>query len=74
MKESQKLADELSSGYRCPPDAGPAWRSAAEMGMDMSLIESNLQMTPWERICQNDSVLSFVRMLQEASPYHGESG
>jgi hypothetical protein len=67
MIDSQTIA-ELNAGYRCPPDAGPAWRAAAEMGMDMSLIESNLEKTPWDRIVQNDSVLSFVRMLQKPSP------
>jgi hypothetical protein len=72
---TQQLAEELSAGYRCPPDAGPAWRAAAEMGMDMSLIESNLEMSPWERILQNDSVLAFVRMLQKGNPHlNGEPG
>lgn len=63
-----ELAAELSAGYRCPPDAGPAWREAVRMGMDMSLIESNLEMTPWERLLQNDSFLQFVEELRQGNP------
>jgi hypothetical protein len=59
---------ELNAGYKCPQDAGPAWRRAYEMGMDMSLIESNLRMTPWERLLQNDSALHLVRVLQRSNP------
>ena len=38
---------ELNEAYKCPPDAGPAWRAACEMGIDMSLIECNLELTPF---------------------------
>jgi hypothetical protein len=63
-----ELAAELSAGYQCPADAGPAWREAVRMGMDMSLIESNLEMTPWERLLQNDSFLQFVEEIRKGNP------
>lgn len=59
---------ELNAGYKCPPDAGPAWRAACEMGMDMSLIECNLEMTPWERLLQNDSALNLIAILRQGQP------
>jgi hypothetical protein len=59
---------ELNAGYKCPPDAGPAWRKACEMGMDMSLIECNLEMTPWERLLQNDNALNFIEQLRQGKP------
>jgi hypothetical protein len=59
---------ELNAGYRCPADAGPAWREAVRMGMDMSLIDCNLEMSPWDRLLQNDSVLAFVHQLQRSNP------
>jgi hypothetical protein len=69
------LIAELNAGYKCPPDAGPAWRKACEMGMDMSLIECNLEMTPWERLLQNDRMLGLIRLLQQSNPLlNGESG
>jgi hypothetical protein len=67
------LIAELNARYTCPADAGPAWRKACEMGMDMSLVERNLTMTPWERLRQNDEFLALVRMVQASNPVpHGE--
>ena len=43
-----------SREYVCPPDAGPAWRSAYEAGFDMAEIEDNLKLTPAERLQKND--------------------
>jgi hypothetical protein len=54
--------------------AGPAWRAAAQDGMDMSLIELNLAKTPWERLADHQRSLNLVRMLQNAKPApHGRS-
>ena len=55
-----------AAGYICPPDAGPAWRAAAEMGIDMSLIEIALTKTPWERMQDHDEALAFAMQLQRA--------
>ena len=62
------LIEELNRGYLCPPDAGPAWRAAHESGLDMSLIEENLRLTPWERLLANDRALALVRMVEQATP------
>lgn len=37
-----------------------------ETGIDLSLIEENLRLTPWERMQANDDVLNLGEMLQEA--------
>ena len=63
-----KILAQMQGHYECPPDAGPAWRAAMEMGMDMSLLEHNLRLTPWERLLQNESALALVEALQSARP------
>ena len=35
-------------------------------GIDLSLIEENLKLTPWERILANDDAVNFGHMLREA--------
>lgn len=35
-------------------------------GIDLSLIEENLKLTPWERIQANDDAVNFGKMLREA--------
>lgn len=59
---------ELNAGYQCPADAGPAWRRACEMGMDMSLVECNLELSPWDRLLQNESALRLIAMLRAGKP------
>ena len=34
---------QMNGKYVMPPDAGPAWRAAAEYGFDMSLVEDALR-------------------------------
>jgi hypothetical protein len=62
------LIEELNRGYICPPEAGPAWRAAHDSGLDMSLIEESLMLTPWERLLANDRALALVRMVEQATP------
>lgn len=64
----EALIEELNRGYICPPDAGPAWRAACEAGIDMSLLEDNLNLTPWERMLANDRALALVRVIENAKP------
>jgi len=64
---SGDLAAKLNAGYVCPPEAGPAWRQAIAEGVDMSLIEHNLSMNPWERLGEHDEALQFAHMLQQAA-------
>jgi hypothetical protein len=65
--QSGNLVAALNAGYACPSDAGRAWRQAIEEGMDMSLIERNLAMSPWERLLGHDEALRFVRLLHQAA-------
>jgi hypothetical protein len=57
---------QMNGEYVMPPDAGPAWRAAAAEGVDMSLIEENLKLSPWERLLANDRALVLVRAVQQA--------
>jgi len=45
---------------------GPAWRAAVAEGLDMSLVESSLKKTPWERLVEHDEALEFAEMLRKA--------
>ena len=60
--------EQINGKYKMPEDAGPAWREAVRMGMDMTLIECNLDLTPWERLLQNDRVLGFVQEMRRLNP------
>jgi hypothetical protein len=59
---------QMNGEYLMPPDAGPAWREAYAAGIDMSLIEENLERSPWERLLANDSALALVRTVEKAKP------
>ena len=37
---------QINGSYACPPDAGPEWLAAQKAGIDMSLIEHMLELTP----------------------------
>ena len=50
----------------CPASAGPAWRAASAAGIDMGLLEQSLQLTPWERLRENDRALGLMLALEEA--------
>ena len=44
-----------------------AWEAVAAMGIDMSLIELSLSLTPDQRVYQHDCALRTVLMLQDAA-------
>jgi hypothetical protein len=50
----------LNRGYVCPPGAGPAWRAACDYGLDMSLVEDALGMTPEQRLEEHQHALNLV--------------
>ena len=54
-----------------PPDAGPAWREAFAAGVDMSLIEASLALTPEQRLAEHQQVIDFSLEVQAAGPSHG---
>jgi hypothetical protein len=54
-----------------PADAGPAWRAAHEAGLDMSLIEEFLKLTPEQRLAEHQQVIDFLESVRDAGPSHG---
>jgi hypothetical protein len=62
---------QINGEYVVPPDAGPAWRAAHAAGIDMSLIESALKLTPEQRLAEHQQVINFLLEVQEAGHSHG---
>jgi hypothetical protein len=71
MYDDETLA-RINGKYVPPADAGPAWRAAVEAGIDMSLVEMNLELTPWERLVNNDRALALIDALQSSRPAEDE--
>ena len=69
MIDAATLA-QMNGEYVMPPDAGPAWRAAAEYGFDMSLIEDALQRTPEQRLELHQHALDMILELKEAGEHH----
>jgi hypothetical protein len=69
MIDEETLA-QMNGKYVMPPDAGPAWRAAADYGFDMSLIEEALRMTPEQRIEQHQHALDLVLEVMAAGERH----
>ena len=65
MYDEETLA-QINGKYACPPDAGPAWRAAAAAGIDMSLIEHALTLSPEQRLAEHQQVIDFLSTLQGA--------
>jgi len=63
MIDSETLA-QMNGQYVCPPDAGPAWRVAMAAGIDMSLIEHALSLTPEQRLAEHQQVVNFLLTLK----------
>jgi hypothetical protein len=61
---------QMNGEYAMPPDAGPAWRAAAEYGFDMSLVEDAMRMTPEQRLEQHQRALDSILELKEAGEHH----
>jgi len=57
----------MSDSHKSEPSRPrTAWEEAEAEGMDMSLVESNLRRTVWERMVTHDRALSFALELREA--------
>jgi len=69
MIDAATLA-QMNGEYVMPPDAGPAWRAAAEYGFDMSLVEDALRLTPEERLEQHQRALDLVLEVKDAGERH----
>jgi len=61
---------QMNGEYVMPPDAGPAWRAAAEYGFDMSLVEDAMRMTPEQRLERHQHALDMILELKEAGERH----
>jgi hypothetical protein len=59
MLDEETIA-QINGQYRCPPEAGPAWRAASNAGIDMSLIEHTLSLTPEERLAEHQQLLDWL--------------
>jgi len=62
--------DQINGKYTLPADAGPAWRAAHAAGVDMTLIEASLAMTPEERLAEHQQVIDFLLQVQAAGKAH----
>ena len=69
MIDEETLA-QMNGKYVCPPDAGPEWRAAMRAGIDMSLIEHTLELTPEQRLSQHQSALDFALSIYGAGLKH----
>lgn len=58
---------QINGAYICPSDAGPAWRAACDYGLDMSLVEEMLRLTPEERLAAHQRALDMILALKENS-------
>lgn len=68
MDVSETMPPELERFWRT--DDGMTARERAEAyGIDLSLLDDNLRVTPAERMRRNDSALEFVRTLQAAKEH-----
>ncbi len=70
MIDAATLA-QMNGEYVIPPDAGPAWRAAHAAGIDMSLIEDSLKLTPEQRLAEHQRVIDFLLQVSEAGKAHG---
>ena len=55
--DPRELRTSTDAG-RALPDYGPCWRAAIEYGIDVTLIERNLQLTTTERLLQLEDMLA----------------
>jgi hypothetical protein len=70
MLDEETLA-QINGKYVCPLDAGPAWRAAVEAGLDMSLVEHALSLTPEQRLAEHQQVIDFLLTVQQAGSSDG---
>ncbi len=43
---------------------GPAWRAAVDAGIDVTLLEHNLRLSPDQRLAQLDAMLRLINSAQ----------
>ena len=65
MDEGDKVLPELERFWRTD-DGLTASERAEAYGIDLSLLDDNLLLTPSERLAQNDAALEFAKGLRDA--------
>ncbi|OGP49150.1 MAG: hypothetical protein A2Y79_11135 [Deltaproteobacteria bacterium RBG_13_43_22] len=60
IKKNGNVLKEASTGYL------PAGKGADDQGIDLTLLEESLRLTPWERMLANDDALNFAGSLRAA--------
>jgi len=66
----ERTLAEMNGEYHLPCDAGPHWRAAHEAGLDMSLLEQMLELTPEQRLAEHQQVIDFLLEVQAAGTAH----
>ena len=66
----ERTMAQMNGEYVLPTNAGPAWRAAHEAGLDMSLIEGALRLTPEQRLAEHQQVIDFLLEVQAAGVSH----
>lgn len=61
------IGQMLSSPSRSLPSAGPSWDAAIIYGIDVTLIERNLQLSVSERLLQLDDMVNTYYALRPPS-------
>ena len=68
FKKNEKFLKEASPVYI------PAGKGNDNRGIDLTLLEESLRLTPWERMLANDDALNFAESLRAAMKRrHAES-
>jgi hypothetical protein len=67
---SQETLAQMNGKYICRDDAGSLWREAVADGIDMSLIDHALTLTPEQRLEEHQQVINFLLEVQEAGRKH----
>jgi hypothetical protein len=68
FKKNKNVLKEASPGYV------PAGKGTDDRGIDLTLLEESLRLTPWERMLANDDALNFAESLRAAMKRrHAES-
>jgi len=65
-----QVSELLNRGYVCAPGEGVAWQAAFEAGVDMSLLEDALRMSPDARLREHQRALDQILALIKARPSH----
>lgn len=64
----QDVLELINQGYICALEEGPAWRAACDSGVDMSLIEDALRMSPDARLREHQRALNQILPMVKDRP------